>query len=135
MIYRDGVFQSDPLAVMEDRGGAALRDMPFAGVVQMTRDNRHSITDRAVWTLYNSFTVWHRYLAANGIDMLDLGDETVAQLNALIGDLQGRLSRSVEGHHYSLVGQTGASAIAGAAEELIAAIGGVDRDLRALLNL
>ncbi|MCE0504101.1 hypothetical protein LR948_01905 [Roseivivax sp. GX 12232] len=135
MIYRDGAFVSDQQAVIEDRGGMAFNDMPLTGAIWMSQDNRHSLTDRAVWNVYNTFTVWHRYLAAHGLNMMDMEQPARDRLNALIGDLQNRLSRGVEGHHYSLVGQTGASAIAAAADELIAEVTAVDRDLREILGL
>lgn len=135
MIYRDGAFHADTQAIDADRGGRNFADMPMAAAIFMSQDNRHSLTDRAVWNVYNSFTVWHRYVAGRGLDMMEMEKPMRDRLNGLIGELQHRLSREVEGHHYSLAGRTGATAIAAAADDLIGAVGTVDAELRAILNL
>jgi hypothetical protein len=131
---RGGAWVEDMGAALDDLGTVEYHLAPPIGLVMDDgpSDERHALADRAMWSPYLVTAV--RRLVHGGADPRALGRRRWLRLRDLVLEAPERLSLTVPGNHFLLLGEPGARAVAEGVLELDRRLTEVRREAAEILG-
>jgi len=131
---RGGAWVEDMGAALDDLGTVEYHLAPPIGLVMDDgpSDERHALADRAMWSPYLVTAV--RRLVHGGADPQRLGRRTWLRLRDLVLEAPDRLTLTVPGNHFVLLGEPGARAVAEGVLELDRRLAQIGREAADILG-